>query len=381
MSTGSTGVVDPAVGTAPSRAVPPRSPVPFPWRRLPFLALGLAALLAGLDAATLLLGLPAPVSTQRLPLVHGPVMVIGFVGTLVALERAVALRRAWAFAAPGLLGLGGLLLVSSAPLPAGQTLLVGGALALVAVYVPLWRRRPDDATLVQALGAVLAVGGTVLWLGGTDVPRLIPWLVGFVVLTIGGERLDLARIQIGAADGGRLVWLSAAFALAVAGTALWPAGYAVLGLTLLALVWWLFSRDIARRTVHATGLPRFTAGCLLAGYGWLAVTGALWLGTGVALDGPRYDAVVHAAFLGFTVSMILAHAPVILPALLRRPLPYHPVMMGPAVLLNASLAVRLWFGDGLGWPAAWQVGGALNITAVLGFVVVAGWAASRRTAS
>jgi len=40
-------------------------------------------------------------------------------------------------------------------------------------------------------------------------------------------------------------------------------------------------------------------------------------------DGGGYDAVVHAIFLGFVISMVMAHAPVILPAVLRRPLPYR----------------------------------------------------------
>jgi hypothetical protein len=57
-------------------------------------------LLAGLDGAFLLLDLPAPVRLDRLPEVHGMLMVFGFVGTLVALERAVALGASWAFAAP-----------------------------------------------------------------------------------------------------------------------------------------------------------------------------------------------------------------------------------------------------------------------------------------
>jgi hypothetical protein len=39
--------------------------------------------------------------------------------------------------------------------------------------------------------------------------------------------------------------------------------------------------------------------------------------------GARCDAVIHAAFLGFAMSMVMAHAPVIPPAVLRRPLPYH----------------------------------------------------------
>ena len=119
-------------------------------------------------------------------------------------------------------------------------------------------------------------------------------------------------------------------------------GYPLLGLALLALVGWLAGHDVARRTIRSTGLARFVAGCLLAGYGWLAVAGACWLLGGAAPDGPRYDAVVHAVFLGFTLSMIMAHAPVILPAVLRRPLPYHPAMIAPAALLHGSLALRLW---------------------------------------
>ncbi len=50
-------------------------------RRGPFLLLAGLSLLAGLDAALLLLGLPAPVTTERLPEVHGILLVIGFVGT------------------------------------------------------------------------------------------------------------------------------------------------------------------------------------------------------------------------------------------------------------------------------------------------------------
>ena len=64
-------------------------------RRLPFLLPGAIALLLGLDAGLQLLDLPAVPVSQRLPDVHGVLLVLGFVGTLVSLERAVALRRAW----------------------------------------------------------------------------------------------------------------------------------------------------------------------------------------------------------------------------------------------------------------------------------------------
>jgi len=45
-----------------------------------------------------------PLPRPALAEVHGPVMVFGFVGTLVALERAVALGSRWAAAAPACSG-------------------------------------------------------------------------------------------------------------------------------------------------------------------------------------------------------------------------------------------------------------------------------------
>ena len=349
-------------------------------RRLPFLLPAGLAVLAGLDAALMLLGLPAPVSAARLPEVHGMLLVLGFVGTLIALERAVALGHPAGYLAPGLLGAGALALVSPAPLVVGRSLLVAGTVALVAVYVPLWRRQRDDAVLVQVLGAVLAVGATTLWLGGIAVPVLLPWLVGFIALTIAGERLELARIVMGARAGEVLAPLAAALVVTVTGSVLWPdVAVPAVGLVLVVLVGWLAVHDVARRTVRASGLVRFMALGLLAGYFWLGVAGAVWLLNGAVLEGPAYDAVVHAAFLGFTISMIMAHAPVILPAVLRRPLAYHPVLLGPLALLHASLVLRLWVGDALGHPLAWQVGGVLNIVALLGFLVTAAWAVGRRT--
>jgi len=315
------------------------------------------ALLAGLDAALMLLGVPAPVSSDRLPEVHGMLLVFGFVGTLISLERSVALKHPLGFSAPALLGLGGLLLLSPVPTSVGKAVQLLGAVAMVAVYVPLWRRQRDDAVLVQAFGAVLGVGALTLWLGGVPAPVLLPWLVGFIVLTIGGERLELARIAMGQSAGQILLILSGGLVSSVVTSLLWPSvGYPLLGLAILVLVGWLAVHD--------------------------AVAGATWLVGGPALEGARYDVVIHAVFLGFTLSMIMAHAPVILPAVLRRPLPYHPALIVPAVLLHLSLVLRLWAGDGLGVRLAWQAGGILNITALLLFIVVATWSAgttSRRT--
>lgn len=340
-------------------------------RRLPVLLLAGVALLAGLDAALLLLGLPAPVRLDRLPSVHGTLLVFGFVGTLIALERGVALRHPAGFVAPILFGLGALASISPLPPVVARAVSLAGGVALVACYLPLWRRQRDHAVLIQALGAVLAVGALVLTVGGVEVRWVVGWLAGFLILTIAGERLELARLSLAPGAGRTLVVLSGVYVLTLPAALLWPAlGVPATGASLLALVGWLVVHDVARRMVRETGLPRYVAGCLLSGYAWLAVAGAVWL-VGPATEGVRYDAVVHAVFLGFTMSMIMAHAPVILPALLRRPLPYRPVLVIPAALLHLSLLLRVWGGDGLGVHHLVQLGGALNIAAVLLFLVTA----------
>jgi hypothetical protein len=329
---------------------------------------------AGLDAALILLGVPAPVTTDRLPQVHGMVMVLGFVGTLVCLERAVALARPVGYLAPALLGVGSLLLLTPLPLGIGRAALVLGMVGMCALYVPLWRRQRDDAVLVQALGAVLGLGAAVMWLGGLDVAPMLPWLAGFLVLTIAGERLELARLAMGPASGPSLVLLAAGLIAAAVASLLWPvAGYPLLGLALVALSGWLSRHDVARRTIRSAGLTRFMATGMLAGYFWLLVAGGTWLLHGEALVGGSYDVIVHAIFLGFTISMVMAHGPVILPAVLRRPLPYRRVLWAPLVLLHASLALRLWLGDALHISVAWRVGGALNVLALLLFFGLSAW--------
>lgn len=345
-----------------------RAPAP---RALLALPAGVA-MVAGVDAGLTLLGVWSPVPSGRLGEAHGLLMVLGFVGTLIALERAVALRRPWGYLSPTLLGAGALALLVPGLDRWAPTLLAGGALSLCAVYVPLWRRQRDDAVLVSALGAVLALGATLLVAGGADVALTLPWLAGFLILTIGGERLELARLAMPPSAGPTLVLSAMAITLAVPAATMWPrAGGAVLGLAVLALAWWLASYDVARRTVRSTGLPRFAAACMLAGQAWLAVAGGVWLVVGHPADGPAYDAVVHAVFLGFAISMIMAHAPSILPAVTRVPLPYRSAMWVPWLLLQSSLVLRLWGGDALGSDLAREIGGAGNAAALLLFFAVA----------
>jgi hypothetical protein len=329
-------------------------------------------MLVGVDAGLTLLGAWTPVPSGRLGEAHGVLMVLGFVGTLVALERAVALGSRWGYAAPALMGSGAVVLLAPGIDVVGHPLLVAGTATLCLVYVPLWRRQRDDAVLVSALGAVLALGGAVLVLGGADVALALPWLAGFVVLTIAGERLELARLAMPAGAGTSLVMLGLAITVGVPAATMWPRiGGGLLGVAVLLLAAWLVTYDVARRTVRSAGLPRFAAACMLAGQGWLAVAAGVWLVAGQPAEGAAYDALVHAVFLGFAISMIMAHAPSILPAVTRVPLPYRPAMWAPWLLLQVSLVLRLWGGNALGSDLAREVGGAGNAIALLLFFAVA----------
>ena len=167
----------------------PPAPRPVPRGRLALLLGGGVAMLLGLDAGLLLLGLSAPVTTERLPEVHGQLMLIGFLGTVIALERAVALRRPWGFSAPLATGFGALLLLSPLPVAVGQVVQLIGLSVLVGIYGALWRRAGSTAVAIQWLGAVLATGGVLLWAAGVATGALFPWLAGFLVLTIAGDRL------------------------------------------------------------------------------------------------------------------------------------------------------------------------------------------------
>ena len=111
-------------------------------RRSPILVLGVLSLLAGLWGGLLLLGLSLPTLRASTAADHGPLMALGFLGTVISLERAVALRRAWAFAAPVAAGAGGLSLLVGLPGVVGWSLLCIASVVFVIVYAVVLRIQP-----------------------------------------------------------------------------------------------------------------------------------------------------------------------------------------------------------------------------------------------
>ncbi|MEO7348927.1 MAG: hypothetical protein ABIW32_03570 [Terrimesophilobacter sp.] len=342
--------------------------------RLVFLIPGGISLLLGLNAALLLLGVWAPLSFARVAALHAPLMVFGFVGTFIVLERAVAARHLWGYSAPLMLGLGSLTLLSDLPEYVGKSMVGLGFIILLGIYVVIRRRSPAAAIDIQILGAVSGLTAVILWLADAPISAIVPGMAAYLILTIAGERLELARVSPSLDVRAENLGLAASLLLVVmaAIAPMWPVvGYPLLGAALALLIVWLFRFDVATRLVNTKGLPRYMAVCLLAGYVWLLVPAGIWIVVGLVDNGRAYDAALHAIFLGFVMSMIMAHAPVILPAVLRKPLPYRWFLYLPVALMHVSLAVRLLGGDAWGSIDALHWGGSLNVIAILLFVVLA----------
>ena len=344
--------------------------VSVPWR-VPLLVLAFISLFLGVAAGLARLGWLFAEPAEGLSVLHGPLMVSGFFGTVISLERAVALSRRWAYLGPLLSGLGGgiAILGGSAQL-AALLFAVGGAILSAASFV-IVRQQRELFTLTLALGATCWLLGNLVWLAGAPVTAIVPWSIAFFVFTIAGERLELSRLLPPSPIAKRVfaaLMLGMLIAVA-ASTFAWTEGTLLLGACLLGVALWLMRQDVARRTVRGRGLTRFIAVCLLSGYVWLAAAGLTILASGgLGHGGAAYDAALHAVLLGFVFSMVFGHAPIIFPAVLRVAVPYSPYFYAPLALLHASLIVRL-AGDWMLSPQWRAWGGAMNGVALLAFVL------------
>ncbi|MCF6281067.1 MAG: hypothetical protein L3J28_02475 [Candidatus Polarisedimenticolaceae bacterium] len=339
--------------------------------RLPLMAMGMLSLITALWGGLQRLGWDLPTLTITLPANHGALMVGAFLGTVIGLERAVALGRLWGYLGPLLTGLGGILMITgAAPLVVAQLLISAGSLMLSLVFIAFMQRQFHWFLVIMGLGALSWLVGNLLWLQGGAIYEIVWWWMGYLLLTIAGERMELGRMLFLSPTKQMLMLASVTIAIIGMMLTLFDAdsGARLLGFSMITSALWLGCFDVARRTVKQTGLPRFIAINLLAGYFWLAVSGLLLITFGADFSGLRYDAVLHAFFLGFVFSMIFGHAPVIFPAVLGRGMLYRPVFYIHVGLLHLVLLLRVGGGltDAL-MPR--NIGGLLSAITLIIFVL------------
>ena len=344
-----------------SRPLPPRL-------RLPLLALGFAGLVVGVGAGLARLGVGVPALAASAAAAHGPLMIGGFFGVVIALERAVAIGQRWAYAAPLLAGLGGIAAIAS-EMTIASVLMLAGSFVLVAASLDVVRRQFALFTVTMAIGAGCWATGNLLWVLGTPVHAVALWWLSFLVLTIAGERLELSRFMPPSRWAGRVFagFLATIVAALCFGSS--PVAQSLYAAALAGLAAWLVKQDIARRTIRGTGLTRYIAVCLLAGYAWLGAGGAIGIVAGGFVPGTlAYDAAIHAIALGFVLSMVFGHAPIIVPSVMRIAVPYRPWFYVPLALLHVSVGMRV-AGDALADHAMRAAGGVLSALALAAFIV------------
>lgn len=323
--------------------------------------LAVASLVAGVAGGLARLGAGIPV--EQAAALHGALMVGGFLGTVISLERAVALASPLAYGAPLAAG-SALVLALAGYLHAGSLLLVAASIFLLGASIAIVRRQTAAHTVLLAVAAgAWLVGNLVFAAGGWREAQ--PWWFAFLVLTIAAERLEMTRLMRRRPLAqplflGIVALMLAGPALAMAHA---TAGAVMFGVSLALLAAWLAVFDIARRTVRTEGFARYAAVGLLAGYAWLGVAGLAW-----AMEPFRpalRDAALHALGIGFVFSMIFAHAPLIVPVVAKLRMRYVPFFFVPLALLHVSLVLRLAAAPAEGLRLA---GGLLNASAIVLFV-------------
>lgn len=334
--------------------------------------MAILALLFALWAGLMRLGWQLPALLPSLALAHGPLMISGFLGTLITLERAVAMQKKWMYLPPLLSGMGWLLTVLMPSPPLGPVLLTIASLGGVAILVEMTRREFALHTFTMLLGMLSWFIGNILWLFGWQIFQVVFFWQAYLVLTIAGERLELSRVLRPSRNQQIAFGVIAIIFVAsiIVSTFNLQMGTRLNGAALVLLALWSIHSDIAWRNLkHKLPLTRYIAHCLALGFVWLGIGGGLSLVFGAQVAGPRYDAVLHVVFVGFVISMIFGHAPIIFPAILGVPINFHRAFYIHLVLLHASLALRI-IADYANLHTLRMWGGLLNEVAILLFIAM-----------
>lgn len=125
---------------------------------------------------------------------HGALMVCGFMGTVIGIERAVAVKRLFAWLAPAASGAGGLCLMAAETALAAVLLSIAAAVFVGVNLVVVQRQRAAHTALLLA-GALAWLVGCLLFWHQPGNTACLPWWFAFLVMTIAAERLEMTRLM------------------------------------------------------------------------------------------------------------------------------------------------------------------------------------------
>lgn len=331
------------------------------YLRIPFMMLAMINLLAGLWAGLIRMGWDFPVAP--LAVNHGAIMVGGFLTTLIALEKVVPLKRNFVLVIPLTSALSLLMAIPGYFQP-GLYFLIAGSVGLLMIHAYYLYLYPGDLSVrLMLLGACCLVVGNSMLVQSKLYPAALPWWMGFLLLTITGERLELSKfLPVGRNSKLLLLGLLAFFLVGV----IMPFhgwGKYCSGISMLSIAIWMLKHDVMKIGLKKDGLMRFSSIALVLANGWLIIEGILFIV--LPESALSYDMMVHVFFIGYVFSMIFAHGPIILPGVLGITIkPYHPVLYGWLFLLHGSLLFRIGF-DAVGNLPGRKITGLFTVAGIL----------------
>lgn len=311
--------------------------------RFVFVLLAIASLLAGMWTGLTRLGLE--VLHLNATAHHGAIMVGGFLGTLISLEKAIPLQKKIFLVVP-VISASSIVFFMTGQFGYSLMALILASIGLCLIFATYLIRQYDLTLMLMFLGSLFWMVGNILLLTRNFYPLAFPWWMAFLLFTIVAERLELSKfLPVTKTNKNVLLIFLGIFLLGV----LLPFhtyGTYFTGINLILISAWLIRYDVVRITIRKKGLTRFTGIALLSGYVALVFDGIFLL---TFPNTPfAYDAILHTFFLGFIFSMIFAHGPIIFPGVLGSPIkPFHPILYLPLVLLISSVVVRVTADAGL----------------------------------
>jgi hypothetical protein len=270
---------------------------------------------------------------------HGLIMTGGFLGTLISIERAMVMEKKTWLIIPLLTGssMFAFLLGYS---DLGLFLLMAGSLGLSLIMHLQTLKHPKFHTALLYGGAVSwFIGNFLAWQTGL-IAGGSTWWIGFLLFTIVGERLELSQfLPVPSWSRNALKSLLALFTLGLI-IPFHSRGNEIMGISALLISAWMLVFDMAKVASKKSGQFRYIGIGLRIGYVWLGIHGLILLG--MESHALYYDLMLHTFFLGFTFSMIWAHAPIIFPTIFGlRETPFHPILWVSWAGFQVTLAGRI----------------------------------------
>ncbi len=323
----------------------------YRWIQLATVAAGLFLLLIGLRMGLVTGYAPyllIPDKNILLP-VHGPLIVGGFVAAAISIQRAATSGVRWILLVSLASIAGAVALLFPASKLAGEISLLFSAILLSLFMLYLFIQDPQRHNLLMTLGALSWFVSNLFFLFNMPLRNVVPFWMAFVLFAMSGERMELSRFRKDAAPGKWLFRISLLLMLPDALLHFFPGSPPSLladrlfGLACFLFAAWLLYADEEIRYLDQMDLTRFTSMGVAAAYGWVAIVGLILMIYGCPERGYVYDAIVHSFFLGFFISIILAHAPSVIPSILKIRVRFTNWFYISLILMHFSVALRLLY--------------------------------------